>query len=98
LIVLLTIHGIGFQRSPTSLAASDGYADALHEGLRRHLGKELGDDPFRRDVGGRGPVYVQSNYPPLTARTEAGLSRLGTWTDAGGVDITGVPLAENDAG
>jgi hypothetical protein len=97
LIVLLTIHGIGFQRVPTSLAASDGYADALHEGLRRHLGKELGDDPFRRDAGGRGPVYVQSNYPPLTARTEAGLSRLGTWTDAGEVDITGMPLAENGA-
>lgn len=97
MIVLLTIHGIGFQRAPSTLEASDGYADALHEGLRRHLGKELGDDPFRRDAGGRGPVYVQSNYPPFTSRTEAGLSRLGTWTDTGAVDITGVPLAEYDA-
>lgn len=94
MIVVITIHGIGFQQAPSSLAASDGYADALHESLRRHLEDLLGDDPTRIAAGGRGPVYAQSNYPPLTHATEPGLRRLGSWTAAGSVDITGVPLAE----
>ena len=94
MIVVITIHGIGFQQAPSSLAASDGYADALHEGLRRHLGDLLGDDPTRLAGGGHGPVYAQSNYPPLTHATEPGLHRLGSWTASGSVDIAGVPLAE----
>jgi hypothetical protein len=94
MLVVITIHGIGFQQAPSSLAASDGYADALHEGLRRHLGELLGDDPTRLAAGGRGPVYAQSNYPPLTHATEPGLRRLGSWTPTGAVDVAGVPLAE----
>jgi hypothetical protein len=94
MIVVITIHGIGFQQAPSSLSASDGYADALHEGLRRHLGDLLGDDPTRITAGGRGPVYAQSNYPPLSHATEPGLHRLGSWTTSGSVDIAGVPLAE----
>jgi len=93
MLVVITIHGIGFQQAPSSLTASDGYADALHEGLRAHLGAALGDDPHRVDTGGRGPVYAQSNFPPLTHATEPGLSRLGRWTVSGAVDISGVPLA-----
>lgn len=93
MIVVITVHGIGTQEAPTGLTASDGYADALHEGLRKHLGTALGDDPNRTAAGGHGPVYAQSNYPPLSHATEAGLSRLGRWTASGAVDITGVPLA-----
>jgi hypothetical protein len=93
MLVVITIHGIGFQQAPSSLATPDGYADALHEGLRRHLGDLLGDDPTRIAAGGRGPVYTQSNYPPLTHATEPGLRRLGSWTPSGSVDVTGVPLA-----
>jgi hypothetical protein len=95
MIVVITIHGVGFQQAPGSPAASDGYADALHEGLRRHLEALLGDDPTRIDAGGRGPVYApQSTYPPLTHATEPGLRRLGSWTASGSVDIAGVPPAE----
>jgi len=93
MIVLITIHGIGFQQAPRSVAASDGYADALHEGLRAHLGAALGDDLNRVAAGGRGPVYAQSNWPPETHATEAGLSRLGRWSDSGSIDLAGVPLA-----
>jgi hypothetical protein len=94
MLVVITIHGIGVQHGPSSLEASDGYADALHEGLRRHLGDLLGDDPNRIAAGGRGPVYAQSNYPPLTHATEPGLRRLGSWTPSGSIDIEGMPLAE----
>jgi hypothetical protein len=93
MIVVITIHGIGFQQAPSTVADSDGYADALHEGLRFHLGAALGDDPNRVAAGGRGPVYAQSNWPPKTHATEAGLSRLGRWSDSGSVDIAGMPLA-----
>src|ERR1700693_4771447 len=92
MIVVITIHGIGFQQAPSAVGAADGYADALHEGLRAHLGTALGDDPNRVAAGGRGPVYAQSNWPPQTHATEAGLSRLGRWTDSG-VDVAGVPIA-----
>jgi hypothetical protein len=92
-IVLLTIHGVGYQRAPTSIAASDGYADALHESLRSHLRGVLGDDPFRTTVGGRGPVYVQSNFPPLSNATEPGVRRVGNWTASGAIDSSEAPLA-----
>ena len=42
MLVVITIHGIGFQQAPSSPATSDGYAAALHEGLRGHLGDLLG--------------------------------------------------------
>jgi hypothetical protein len=47
MIVVVTVHGIGSQEAPSGLAASDGYADELHEGSRAHLGVALGDDPNR---------------------------------------------------
>jgi hypothetical protein len=93
MIVVITIHGIGTQEAPSALTASDGYADALHEGLRQYLGAALGDDPNRLAAGGHGPVYAQSEYPPQTHATEAGLSRLGRWNADGGVDIKGADLA-----
>jgi hypothetical protein len=71
MIAVITVHGIGSQEAPSGLATSDGYADALHEGLRKHLGPGLGDDPNRAAAGGRGPVYAQSNYPPLSHATMA---------------------------
>src|SRR5438552_443688 len=58
LTCLVTIHGIGFQQPPREGVA--GYADGLHEHLRDGLGASLGDDPNRD----RGPVYVQSTWPP----------------------------------
>src|ERR1017187_6824475 len=94
MLVVITIHGIGFQQAPSSPATSDGYADALHEGLRRHLGDLLGDEPTRIAAAGRGPVYAQSNYPPLSNAAEPGLRRLGSWTPSGSVDVAGVPFAE----
>lgn len=93
MIVLTSIHGVGFQHAPSTLAASDGYADAFHERLRAVLGARLGDDPRRVAAGGRGPVYVQSDHPPHSGATEPGLARLGRWNAAGGVEADGVPLA-----
>lgn len=93
MIVLLTIHGIGFQQAPSSFTAIDGYADLLHEKLRVHLGGALGDDPRRLAAHGHGPVYVQSSYPPHTDQTETGLGRLGRWTSSGSVNWEGNELA-----
>jgi len=67
-IVLVTVHGIGFQQPPQDGRA--GYADALHERLRRELGEQLGDDPERP---GGGPVYVRSEVDGSRAQ---GLARL----------------------
>jgi len=92
-IVVLTIHGIGFQQAPTSISATDGYADPLHEQLRTNLPGALGDDPFRVAENGRGPVYAANNFPPRSGATEPGLARLGSWTPTGSVDPTGKPLA-----
>lgn len=97
MIVLITIHGIGFQQAPTTPATFDGFADRLHDGLRAFLAGILGDDPVRVAAGGHGPVYAQSNFPPHTGGTEPGASRLGTWTDDGAVDIAGKPLATDGA-
>src|SRR4029077_11876001 len=97
MIVLLTIHGIGFQRAPSGLAAIDGYADPLHERLRVHLGNALGDDPQRVAEKGKGPVYAQSSYPPHSNQTESGIGRLGSWTRSGSVDRHGMDLAPEGA-
>lgn len=78
MIVLITIHGIGFEQAPTEPAAFDGFADRLHDGLRPRLAGVLGDDPVRVAAGGHGPVYAQSNFPPHMGGTEPGVSRLGT--------------------
>ena len=97
MIVLLTIHGIGFQRAPSGLAATDGYADPLHEHLRAHLGDALGDDPNRVAEQGRGPVYTESSYPAHSNQTESGIGRLGSWTTSGSVDREGMDLAPKGA-
>ncbi|HEY2702641.1 MAG TPA: hypothetical protein VGL20_03025 [Candidatus Dormibacteraeota bacterium] len=78
LTCLLTIHGIGFQQPPA--AGVPGYADDLHERLRGALGEGLGDDPNRD----RGPVYVQSTWPPESHAVEPGLVRLGRLLTDGG--------------
>jgi hypothetical protein len=56
-VCVVTVHGIGFQQPPKG--STPGYADALHEHLRKPLGKRLGDDPNRPHPPG-GPVYVSS--------------------------------------
>ena len=94
MIVLVTIHGIGFQQKPTTPLATDGYADQLHTNLSKRLAGVLGDDPKRLPT--RGPVYVQSAYPETTHNTEAGLSRLGAWQPDGTIK-PGEPLAEAEA-
>ncbi len=99
MIVIVTIHGIGFQNAPSTLDADDGYADPLHAGLSRVsqlAGGALGDDPNRLAAGGRGPVYVASSFPPETNNSEDGLRRLGTWV-GNQVDPTGMPLAPDNA-
>ena len=95
MIVLVTIHGIGFQRKPTTPRATDGYADQLHTNLGKHLQPGvLGNDPERDPTPG--PVYVQSAYPEATHKTEDGLSRLGSW-QADGTIKPGKPLAADTA-
>ena len=68
-VCVVTVHGIGFQQPPQH--GSPGYADALHELLREHLGDRLGDDPVRPAPGG--PVYVSSEWAGSPAK---GLARL----------------------
>ena len=93
MIVLVTIHGIGFQQRPSTAGAQDGYADSLHAALGRQLpAGALGQDPNRAS----GPVYVESSWPPGSDKTEAGLARLGTWK-GNTVDIDGASLARDEA-
>lgn len=92
MIVLVTIHGIGFQQAPSTAAAQDGYADALHAALTRTLpAGMLGDDPNRPS----GAVYVESSWPAGSDKTEAGLARIGTWKGST-VDITGQALVRGE--
>jgi hypothetical protein len=85
LTCLLSIHGTGFQQPPAD--GVPGYADDLHERLRGTLGNTLGDDPNRE----RGPVYVQSTWPPQSHAIEPGLERLGRLLTAGGRWRTDAP-------
>jgi hypothetical protein len=55
-LVLLTVHGIGFQQPPRD--GVEGYADQLHKRLKEELAGLLGDDPVRKG----GPVYVESEF------------------------------------
>src|SRR2546427_12851720 len=81
MIVLLTIHGIGFQVSPVD--APEGYADPLHKALSLpgNLGADLSSDPNTSDRGPttprEGAVYVQSHWPPTSEDAERGLARVG---------------------
>lgn len=95
LTCLVTIHGIGFQQPP--MGDVPGYADGLHQRLRRILGDELNDDPGRQrsQPGEAGPVYVQSSWPPGSNNLEAGLERLGTVVN-GKVDGSKAPLGNPD--
>lgn len=96
MIVLVTIHGIGFQQKPTTLQDTDGYADQLHANLAGRLPADvLGNDPNRDPTPG--PVYVQSTYPVASHNTEAGLSRLGSWNPNGTI-TPGDGLAADEAG
>ena len=93
MIVLVTIHGIGFQLRPSAPNVQDGYADALHAALGRELpAGMLGDDPNRP----AGPVYVESSWPAGSDKTEPGLARLGTWK-GNSVDIERAPLVRGAA-
>lgn len=93
MLVLVTIHGIGFQQRPSSTAAQDGYADSLHAALAHELpAGMLGDDPNRPN----GPVYVESSWPAGSDKTEPGLARLGSWKGST-VDIEGAPLVRSAA-
>lgn len=93
LTCLVTIHGIGFQQRP--IDGTPGYADGLHEHLRRGLGDLLNDDSKRNRTqpGEAGPIYVCSSWPPGSDLEEAGLVRLGSWKPGiSGIDATGAPL------
>lgn len=68
-VCVVTVHGIGFQQPPKD--GTPGYADALHEHLRKPLGSRLGDDPKRPVTGG--PVYVCSEADGSPSK---GLARL----------------------
>ena len=93
MIVLVTIHGIGFQQRPSAPNTQDGYADSFHAALGRQLPTGmLGEDPNRPS----GPVYVESSWPPGTDKTEPGLARLGTWT-GNTVDVTNASLVRGEA-
>jgi hypothetical protein len=70
-LVLVTVHGIGFQQPPTP-DGRPGYADALHASLRVPLGDRLGEDPNRP---GGGPVYVRSEVDGSRAEGLARLAR-----------------------
>ncbi|GAC1523682.1 MAG: hypothetical protein NVS2B16_31980 [Chloroflexota bacterium] len=93
---IVTIHGVGFQQPPLA-DGSPGYADKLHAALSHEMGPDLlSDDPGRQRSrpGEKGPIYVQSHWPPGQLSTEPGLERLGSWTDDQRrlVDPTGHPL------
>jgi hypothetical protein len=91
-LCVLTVHGIGFQQPP--LRGLPGYADVLHQNLAGDLGHLLGNDP-NREPAVSGPVYVMSARPG-TRETEWGLKRLGHWRRDGRLDISDMPLAEDD--
>lgn len=88
LICLVTIHGIGFQQAPGDPDLNDGYADNLHTSLLDEFPDgELANDPNRLAHDVKGAVYVQSCWPPKSNQTEAGISRLGSWSPNGGIDM-----------
>ncbi|HEY5003728.1 MAG TPA: hypothetical protein VII61_11285 [Ktedonobacteraceae bacterium] len=103
-ICLVTIHGVGFEQSPTldqdgKYTITPGYADPLHAYLSEYLDETwLSDDPLRchRKRGEAGPIYVSSVWPPNTHKREDGLKRLGTWdqTHFRDVDGSNAPLTD----
>ena len=99
---LVTIHGIGFEQPPQPGVDNSGYADPLHQHLKKCLEEELNDDPNRErgNPGDNGAIYVASRWPDDqgNASREEGMKRLGVWyDDKQGVDTTDAPLADKDA-
>lgn len=75
-MVIVTVHGIGFEKAPEDKKDVAGYADTLHQNLKAALGPLLGDDPKRPINAKRpiqGPVYVESQ---VDGSAEKGLKRL----------------------
>lgn len=97
---LVTLHGIGFMQPPQQNVP--GYADPLHEHLKKQLGSLLSDDPNRKRTreGENGAIYVQSRWltPDGIPSTEEGLKRLGSWSkDMRRFQTKNAPLIADDA-
>jgi hypothetical protein len=82
---LVTLHGIGFEQSPQAGVDNSGYADPLHQHLKKCLEEKLSDDPNRERInpGDNGAIYVESRWldDKGIASREEGLKRLGVWRD-----------------
>ena len=99
---LVTLHGIGFEQPPQLGVDNSGYADPLHQHLKKCLGDKLVDDPCRkRDrPGDNGAIYVESRWLDEQGRAsrEEGLKRLGSWSgDMKDVDGEHAPLVPEGA-
>lgn len=101
---LVTLHGIGFEQPPETGVPNSGYADPLHQHLKKFLNTSLSDDPNRsqgRDQpGDNGAIYVESRYRDAQGKPtrEEGLKRLGVWcNDHQNIDTTDAPLVEENA-
>ncbi|HKV01823.1 MAG TPA: hypothetical protein VJQ26_06850, partial [Ktedonobacteraceae bacterium] len=99
---LVTLHGIGFEQPPQAGVDNSGYADPLHQHLKKCLEEELNDDPNRErgKPGDNGAIYVESRWPDDQGKVsrEEGMKRLGVWYDnKQGIDTTGAPLVDKDA-
>src|SRR5690348_15348429 len=97
---LVTLHGIGFMQPPQQNVP--GYADPLHEHLKKQLGSLLSDDPNRKRTreGENGAIYVQSRWltPDGIPSTEEGLKPLGSWSkDMRRFQTKNAPLIADDA-
>lgn len=98
---LVTLHGIGFEQPPQDGVDNSGYADLLHQHLKKCLIEKLSDDPerVRSKPGDNGAIYVESRWRDDSGNVsrEEGLKRLGVWCgDKQHVDITGALLVAND--
>jgi hypothetical protein len=101
---LVTLHGIGFEQPPQPEILNSGYADPLHQHLKKCLGTLLSDDPYRKEgrllPGDNGAIYVESRYKDAQGKPtrEEGLKRLGIWCDDHQkIDFTNAPLVEDGA-
>ena len=100
---LVTLHGIGFEQPPKPGLPNSGYADPLHQHLKKCLGTLLSDDPNRTEgrmhPGDNGAIYVESRYTDAQGKPtrEEGLKRLGVWCDdQQKIDITDAPFVAKD--
>ncbi len=98
---LVTLHGVGFQQPPQAGVDNSGYADPLHQHLKKCLAEQLSDDPNREhsEPGDNGAIYVESRWrdDKGIASREEGLKRLGVWRDdKERVDTTAAPLVAYD--